>query len=182
MLILLLWLRFHHPARFARLFAIGTKSVTVRVRVSLKRRHTQQIFSFIRCLRMRLPTAAQRRAKDKSIGYLVLPGVRNGLLSYNGRVYRGAIWLMPVKTATETSFQAINLVDLEDYLLSVVPSEMPTSWHLEARKAQSIAARSMPLPPTIGRMRESNYDLKDTTDDQVYLECGKRDGDRQSGL
>ncbi len=104
----------------------------------------------------------------KPIGYLVLPKVRDGLLSYNGRVYRGAIWLKPVSTGAETSFQAINLIDLEDYLLSVVPSEMPTSWHIEAVKAQSIAARSYAVA-NYWKNEKDNYDLKDTTDDQVYL-------------
>lgn len=104
----------------------------------------------------------------KPIGYLVLPKTKDGLLSYNGRVYRGAIWLKPIKAAAETSFQAINLVDLEDYLLSVVPSEMPTSWHIEAVKAQSIAARSYAVA-NYWKNEKDNYDVKDTTDDQVYL-------------
>lgn len=104
----------------------------------------------------------------KPIGYLVLPKTKDGLLSYSGRVYRGAIWLKPVKEGVETSFQAINLVDLEDYLLSVVPSEMPTSWHIEAVKAQSIAARSYAVA-NYWKNEKDNYDVKDTTDDQVYL-------------
>lgn len=104
----------------------------------------------------------------KPIGYLVVPKVRDGLLSYNGRVYRGAIWIKPVRVGAENSFQAINLVDLEDYLLSVVPSEMPTSWHIEAVKAQSIAARSYAVA-NYWKNERDNYDLKDTTDDQVYL-------------
>jgi stage II sporulation protein D len=36
----------------------------------------------------------------------------------------------------------INLLDLENYLMGVVPSEMPAKWHLEALKAQAVAARS----------------------------------------
>lgn len=108
------------------------------------------------------------RGGVKPIGYLILPKIRDGLLSYNGRVYRGAIWLKPVRAGAETSFHAINLVDLEDYLLSVVPSEMPTSWHIEAVKAQSIAARSYAVA-NYWKNERDNYDVKDTTDDQVYL-------------
>lgn len=33
-------------------------------------------------------------------------------------------------------------MDLEEYLKGVVPAEMPASWHSEALKAQTIAARS----------------------------------------
>lgn len=123
----------------------------------------------------------------KPIGYLVLPKVRDGLLSFNGRVYRGAIWLKPIRVGVEPSFQAINLVDLEDYLLSVVPSEMPTSWHIEAVKAQSIAARSYAVA-NYWKNERDNYDLKDTTDDQVYLgvesetATGNRACDETSGV
>lgn len=124
----------------------------------------------------------------KPVGYLAVSQVKDGLLSYNGRVYRGAIWFKPVAVAGgETSFQAINLVDLEDYLLSVVPSEMPTTWHLEAVKAQSIAARSYAVA-NFWKNEKENYDLKDTTDDQVYLgvesetASGNRACDETSGV
>ncbi len=123
----------------------------------------------------------------KPVGYLIVSRTKDGLLSYNGRVYRGAIWLKPIRTATEVSFQAINLVDLEDYLISVVPSEMPTSWHLEAVKAQSIAARSYAVA-NYWKNEKDNYDLKDTTDDQVYLgvesetATGNRACDETSGI
>ena len=40
------------------------------------------------------------------------------------------------------SMTVINLLDTEDYLRGVVPSEMPASWNLEALKAQAVAARS----------------------------------------
>lgn len=39
----------------------------------------------------------------------------------------------------------INNIDLEEYLKGVVPSEMPSSWELEALKAQAIAAVVMHL-------------------------------------
>ena len=36
----------------------------------------------------------------------------------------------------------INEVNMEEYLRKVVPSEMPTSWHMEALKSQAVAART----------------------------------------
>jgi len=111
------------------------------------------------------PTA---RGGIKPFGYLVVSKTKDGLISYNGRVYRGAIWLKPIRSGFETTFQAINIIDLEDYLLSVVPSEMPSSWHKEAVKAQSIAARSYAVA-NYWKNERDGYDLKDTTDDQVYL-------------
>lgn len=63
---------------------------------------------------------------------------------------------------------AINYVNLEDYLLSVVPSEMPTQWPMEALKAQSIAARSYVLN-SIGQYPGMPYDVMRSVEDQVYL-------------
>lgn len=104
----------------------------------------------------------------KPSGYLVVPKGKDGLVSISGKVYRGAIWLRPVRTVDGIAIRVVNLVDLEDYLLSVVPSEMPASWHLEALKAQSIAARSYAVA-NLGKNEKDCYDVKDTIDDQVYL-------------
>ncbi|MDE3840167.1 sporulation protein SpoIID [Bacillus methanolicus] len=56
----------------------------------------------------------------------------------NGLSYRGSFYLKPNGSKTEL----INILDMEDYLKGVVPSEMPPSWPKEALKAQAIAARS----------------------------------------
>jgi len=74
------------------------------------------------------------------MGYLIAPGSDDGLLGVNGRLYRGAIWLSP--SGDNSALSAINIVSREDYLLSVLPSEMPSAWPAEALKAQAIAARS----------------------------------------
>ncbi len=55
----------------------------------------------------------------------------------NNRWWRGSLELILTRGVT-----TINLLDLEDYLQGVVPSEMPASWQLEALKAQAVAARS----------------------------------------
>jgi peptidoglycan hydrolase-like amidase len=54
------------------------------------------------------------------------------------RWYRGCLELVNFGGRVSV----INLLDLEDYLLGVVPSEMPSSWWPEALKAQAVAARS----------------------------------------
>lgn len=61
----------------------------------------------------------------------------------------------------------VNEVDLEEYVKGVVPSEMSSSWHLEALKAQAVAARSYAL---YQRMMNAGreYDLMAGTQDQVY--------------
>ncbi|HEY9639770.1 MAG TPA: SpoIID/LytB domain-containing protein [Coleofasciculaceae cyanobacterium] len=77
--------------------------------------------------------------------------------------YRGATCVVP----TDGGLTAVNYVDLEQYLYSVVGSEMPTSWSLEALKAQAVAARSYVL---YQRQSSANavFDVGNTTAWQVY--------------
>ena len=42
-------------------------------------------------------------------------------------------------------FDAVNDVEVDDYLKGVVPAEMYSNWHLEAFKAQAVAARTYAL-------------------------------------
>lgn len=107
-------------------------------------------------------------------GVLISPpgyaqGKSDGLFSFNGKLYRGALLIAPrtVDAGGRLVFNAINVVDLEDYLLSVLPSEMPPSWPLEALKAQAIAARSYAIA-NLGKYASSGYDVRATVSDQVY--------------
>jgi stage II sporulation protein D len=61
--------------------------------------------------------------------------------------------------------QVVNHVPLETYLPSVVGSEMPASWPLEALRAQAVAARTYALK---ARKPASVFDLQATTASQVY--------------
>jgi stage II sporulation protein D len=65
---------------------------------------------------------------------------------------------------------AINILPLEEYLRSVVPNEMPASWHLDALKAQAVAARSYAINTQRQRKwGDAPYDLVSDTRDQVYV-------------
>ena len=61
----------------------------------------------------------------------------------------------------------IESIPLEDYLIGVVPSEVPVSFEKEAIKAQTVAARTYALKQMENRQNES-YDVKDDTSSQVY--------------
>jgi stage II sporulation protein D len=80
-----------------------------------------------------------------------------------GRPYRGALKLAPVG-----GLQAINVVDLEQYLGGVVAQEMPASWGDRAPaalRAQAIAARTYSL----ASLRPTQpFDMYDDTRSQVY--------------
>ncbi len=84
----------------------------------------------------------------------------------NNRWYRGGLELINFGGR----LTAINLLDMEDYLLGVVPSEMPASWHLEALKAQAVAARSYAWAH-VGRnskWKSEGFDLVPDVRDQAY--------------
>ena len=61
--------------------------------------------------------------------------------------------------------QVVNHVPLETYLSSVVGSEMPASWPLDALRAQAVAARTYALK---ARKPATAFDLQATTASQMY--------------
>ncbi|MDY6786039.1 MAG: SpoIID/LytB domain-containing protein [Cyanobacteriota bacterium] len=86
-----------------------------------------------------------------------------GAVWIGDRWYRGDVRLVP----QSGGLAAINHVDLEEYLYSVVGAEAIASWPLEALKAQAVAARSYAL---YKRAESPNdlYDVGTTTATQVY--------------
>ena len=65
-----------------------------------------------------------------------------------------------------STIDVINELPLESYLRGVVPSEMPTTWPVEARVAQTIAARSYAANHLASG---GTFDVYDDTRSQVYL-------------
>ena len=63
----------------------------------------------------------------------------------------------------------VNDIDLEKYLTKVVPSEMPSSWNLEALKAQAVAARTYAYMDILNKANDQyGYTVDDSTKSQVY--------------
>ncbi len=87
------------------------------------------------------------------------------------RQYRGDLKLKPVNNERLT---LINIVNLEEYLISVVPSEMPAGWPLEALKSQAIAARSYALN-NLNRHQDDGYNLCATVHCAVYSGINRED-------
>ncbi|MEM6613454.1 MAG: SpoIID/LytB domain-containing protein [Cyanobacteria bacterium P01_C01_bin.72] len=102
-------------------------------------------------------------ANRVSAGELVVEPQDNGYVWIGDRWYRGTTRLI----LQENGITAINHVDLEQYLYSVVGAEAVSSWPIEALKAQAVAARSYAL---YKRNVESNgiYDVDTTISTQVY--------------
>jgi len=64
----------------------------------------------------------------------------------------------------DSEILVINILGIEKYLSSVVGSEMPAKWPLEALKAQAIASRTYALK----QKGNSLYDIDSTNKNQVY--------------
>lgn len=113
--------------------------------------------------------AAKTTGKDISINNrlkateLLVEPQENGYVWIGDRWYRGKTRLV----LQGNQITAINHVNLEEYLYSVVGAEAISSWPLEALKAQAVAARSYAL---YKRNHETNglYDVDTTVGTQVY--------------
>jgi len=82
------------------------------------------------------------------------------------RCFRGNARLVP----SGTGVAVVDVVDLEDYLLGVVPGEIGRKLDprfLEAAKAQAVVARTYSLR-ALGQYGNKPWDLRDDVRDQVY--------------
>ncbi|MDR7562994.1 MAG: SpoIID/LytB domain-containing protein [Armatimonadota bacterium] len=79
------------------------------------------------------------------------------------RAYRGVVELR----RTDRGLVVINELDLESYLYGVLRLEVDPAWPPEALKAQAVAARTLALA-SLGRFRREGYDVRDTTEVQLY--------------
>ena len=74
--------------------------------------------------------------------------------------YSGVLNLL----VNDSEILVINILGIEKYLYSVVGSEMPAKWPLEALKAQAIASRTYAL-----KQKGNNlYDIDSSQENQVY--------------
>lgn len=96
-------------------------------------------------------------------------GGENGLrFAKNASLYEGDLSF----TISDGILRPILTLDVETYLLGVVPYEMSDSFPLEALKAQTVAARTYAVQRAL-QNADRDFDLYDTTNDQVYK--GRRD-------
>jgi stage II sporulation protein D len=106
------------------------------------------------------------QARGTAAGAVTVRPLGSGALSVGGKPYRGSALIQPASAGRVT---AINLVDLEEYLLGVVPHEIGKVGAdlLEAAKAQAVAARTYAIAHR-GRRSSLGFDYYATVQDQVY--------------
>jgi stage II sporulation protein D len=89
----------------------------------------------------------------------------SGSLWVDKRRYRGDLLLV---RREERAVAAVNCLDLEPYVASVINGEMPGDFPHAARQALAIAARSYALYQIKARGGARDFDLYDNTRSQVY--------------
>jgi stage II sporulation protein D len=100
---------------------------------------------------------------QKQVGALWIEPSDGGYVFIGDDWYRGRVLVVP----TEGGLTAVNYVDLDQYLYSVVGGEMGARFPMEALRAQAVAARTYAL---YQRQTSGNsvFDVGDTTRWQVY--------------
>jgi SpoIID/LytB domain protein len=98
---------------------------------------------------------------------VLIAGIVSGF-PRTARSYRGALEFMSM----EEGMTVVNFLNVEEYLYSVVPSEMPSSWPAEALKAQAVAARSYSIAQ-LGQFAERGFDLFGTPHSMAYHGTGE---------
>jgi stage II sporulation protein D len=83
---------------------------------------------------------------------------------FGGRNYRGRLEFF---VGRDGGVVVLNVLPLEDYLLGVVPSEMPSHWPAAALQAQAVAARTYAVSRMLNRS-DDTFDVYATVSDQVY--------------
>jgi len=96
------------------------------------------------------------------------------IMNLGKATYRGKI---EIGRYGKDKLLAVNIVDFEDYLYSVVVSEIYASWPIESIKAQAVAARTFAIYYVTVAKKFPNvpYDLDDTVNSQVYKGYGVED-------
>ena len=117
------------------------------------------------------PTVLSRAHGRWVLGALRKPGQRLeivptlGFVRINSQAYRGTITFI---ADGPTGFKVNNNVNMESYLASVIPKELYQSFHLQAYRAQAVAARTYALYEMADQGVRRDFDVWDTARSQVY--------------
>jgi stage II sporulation protein D len=97
---------------------------------------------------------------------------RKGAAGSPNYSYEGRLYVRPVTGSSGArELEAINLIDLRNYLRGVVPSEVYRGWAMEALKTQAVAARTYAVYHLLYARRfgaSRLWDVDDTINYQAY--------------
>jgi stage II sporulation protein D len=85
-------------------------------------------------------------------------------IAEKGLWYRGS---MTVEVRDDAQLRVVNEVSSDDYMMGMLPGEMPSQWQMEALRAQAMTARTYAAwrQATAG---DRTWDVRDDTADQCY--------------
>jgi len=94
----------------------------------------------------------------------IAAGSATPTIAFNTLKYRGSLF---VKRIAAGHINVYNELPYEQYLYGVVPAEVPSSWHMEALKAQAVAARNYGIL-NIGKHTTDGFDVCNGQHCQAY--------------
>jgi stage II sporulation protein D len=102
---------------------------------------------------------------EAPVAFRLEPGDENEYLTVNGRRYRGELEVR--ESVTRYGITVIETLPVEEYVYGIIAWEISPAWHVEAVKAQAVAARTYALYNR-GKHSTDGFDLCNTVDCQVY--------------
>jgi stage II sporulation protein D len=166
---LLVWLMANLPAQAYQLrVAVAKKISQIEIAsstIAIVSDGTGRKIGELMPLKTTLAAAERNEIKfgDVRVGQLWVTPQAGGYIWIGDRWYRGALQVIP----DGKGLVAIERVDIEQYLYSVLGAEMSTNFPLEALKAQAVAARTYALYRSQAAAKKT-FDLDSTQDSQVY--------------
>ena len=100
---------------------------------------------------------------------LILPFILTNILEKNETKIIELVHNEKTIRVLRSKTQTIEKVPFEEYIVGVLAGEMPIYFEEEALKAQAVASRSYALK-RIEYNKNQNYDVVDSTNNQVYLD------------
>ena len=111
------------------------------------------------------PKAASSSEGSTILVEKVMSGAGMTWASVDDKEYRGKLEIK--HDAKRATLLAINVVNIEEYLMGVMSSEMPSKFPMNALRAQAVLARTYAMKH-LGKHKAYGYDLCDTQNCQVY--------------
>lgn len=152
-----------HPVRVLLASGVGSVGFKKARKACGKRLHRHHGYEFKRSR----SGVALLSSGGRRVGRCGRAGIAagKGTIRIRGRgAYRGSLRVK----ASGGGLVVTNVVGLDDYVMGVVPNEMPPSWPQPALRALAVAARSIALASNRG----GSFDVYDDTRSQVYAGKG----------
>jgi stage II sporulation protein D len=111
-----------------------------------------------------IPSGIRFSNKDIESKHLEITPLDGKTIKVGDNYYRGDILIL---LNAQWRLEVINRLNVEEYVMGLMKSEISPSWPFESLKAQAVVARTYAMYQ-LDRNRASEYDLKASSDSQVY--------------